>query len=378
MTTKTDQKASSPESAQTGGEVSQKRNKFENLGLIRQFWPWVFFIVLIIAFSIASRQMNDVKFISYRSVQGILEYATQILLIALAETFVIITAGIDLSLGWTIGFASVMAAEVMQILHAGGEAPIVVIMAGILAGVLVTIIPGFINGVLVARAKVPSFIATLGVGILVQGVALLRSGGYPVAKQPPYLGPLGNGYVVRYWPEHGFYFFKVPPEATQADLQNIIPILPNIVLVAIIISFICWFILSKTQFGQHLYAIGGNFEAAVRAGIPVSRTLIKVYILASVLAGITGVLWASRFTSGAYNAGESTLMMAIAAVVIGGASLFGGEGNIIGTIIGSLIIATIQYGLVLLGVVPFWQYVAIGIVLILAVVVDQFGRKLGR
>jgi ribose transport system permease protein len=338
----------------------------------------VFFIVLIIAFSIASRQMNDVKFISYRSVQGILEYATQILLIALAETFVIITAGIDLSLGWTIGFASVMAAEVMQILHAGGEAPIVVIMAGILAGVLVTIIPGFINGVLVARAKVPSFIATLGVGILVQGVALLRSGGYPVAKQPPYLGPLGNGYVVRYWPEHGFYFFKVPPEATQADLQNIIPILPNIVLVAIIISFICWFILSKTQFGQHLYAIGGNFEAAVRAGIPVSRTLIKVYILASVLAGITGVLWASRFTSGAYNAGESTLMMAIAAVVIGGASLFGGEGNIIGTIIGSLIIATIQYGLVLLGVVPFWQYVAIGIVLILAVVVDQFGRKLGR
>jgi len=378
MTTKTDQKASSPESAQTGGEVSQKRNKFENLGLIRQFWPWVFFIVLIIAFSIASRQMNDVKFISYRSVQGILEYATQILLIALAETFVIITAGIDLSLGWTIGFASVMAAEVMQILHAGGEAPIVVIMAGILAGVLVTIIPGFINGVLVARAKVPSFIATLGVGILVQGVALLRSGGYPVAKQPPYLGPLGNGYVVRYWPEHGFYFFKVPPEATQADLQNIIPILPNIVLVAIVISFICWFILSKTQFGQHLYAIGGNFEAAVRAGIPVSRTLIKVYILASVLAGITGVLWASRFTSGAYNAGESTLMMAIAAVVIGGASLFGGEGNIIGTIIGSLIIATIQYGLVLLGVVPFWQYVAIGIVLILAVVVDQFGRKLGR
>jgi len=378
MTTEPDQKASLHDPTHTSSEVKQKRNRLENLGLIRQFWPWVFFIVMIIAFSIASRQMNDVKFISYRSVQGILEYATQILLIALAETFVIITAGIDLSLGWTIGFASVMAAEVMQILHAGGEAPMVVIMAGILAGVLVTIIPGFINGVLVARAKVPSFIATLGVGILVQGVALLRSGGYPVAKQPPYLGPLGNGYVVRYWPEHGFYFFKVPPEATQADLQNIIPILPNIVLVAIIISFICWFILSKTQFGQHLYAIGGNFEAAVRAGIPVSRTLIKVYILASVLAGITGVLWASRFTSGAYNAGESTLMMAIAAVVIGGASLFGGEGNIIGTIIGSLIIATIQYGLVLLGVVPFWQYVAIGIVLILAVVVDQFGRKLGR
>jgi ribose transport system permease protein len=161
-------------------------------------------------------------------------------------------------------------------------------------------------------------------------------------------------------------------------MADIIPIMPNIVLVAIVVTFICWFILAKTQFGQHLYAIGGNFEAAVRAGIPVSRTLIKTYILASILAGIAGVIWAARFTSGAYNAGETTQMMAIAGAVIGGANLFGGEGTIVGTIIGSLIIATIQYGLVLLGVSPFYQYVAIGIVLILAVVVDQFGRKLGK
>jgi len=127
-----------------------------------------------------------------------------------------------------------------------------------------------------------------------------------------------------------------------------------------------------------MYAIGGNFEASMRAGIPVIRTLIKVYIVAAVLAGIGGVLWAARFTSGAYNAGEYTPMMAIAAVVIGGASLFGGEGTVIGTLVGSLIIATIQYGLVVLGVSPFYQYVAVGLVLILAVVVDQFGRNLGK
>jgi len=374
----TEAKPTTPQKNPAVPEARQKRNQRENLELIRQAWPWVFFVVLVIAFSIASKQMNDVDFLSYRSVQGILEYTTQILLIALAETFIIITAGIDLSMSWTVGFSAVIAAEVMQTLHASGQSPLVTVGLGLLSGILIAAVPGLLNGVLVARVKVPSFIATLGIGILVEGIALLRSGGYPVAKQPPYLGQLGNGYILRYWPEHGFYFFTMPAEATRADLANIIPILPNIVMVTIIVTFVCWFILAKTQFGQHLYAIGGNFEAAVRAGIPVNRALIKVYILASLLAGIAGVIWAARFTSGAYNAGETTQMMAIAAVVIGGASLFGGEGSIVGTIIGSLIIATIQYGLVLLGVVPFWQYVAIGVVLILAVVVDQFGRKLGK
>jgi ribose/xylose/arabinose/galactoside ABC-type transport system permease subunit len=356
----------------------QKRNQRENLERIRLVWPWVFFVVLVTGFSIASKQMNDVNFISYRSVQGILEYATQIVLIALAETFIIICAGIDLSVGWTLGFSSVIAAEIMQNLYAAGFSPVATVGLGMLGGILVAIAPGLSNGLLVARIKVPSFIATLGMGILVEGCALLISGGYPVAKQPPYLGALGNGYLVHYWPGHGFYFFSVPSMATSLDLQSIIPILPNIVLVALIVTLICWFILAKTQFGQHLYAIGGNFEAAVRAGIPTSRTLIKVYILASVLAGIGGVIWAARFTSGAYNGGEYTPMMAIAAVVIGGASLFGGEGKITGTIVGSLIIATIQYGLVVLGVSPFYQYVAVGIVLILAVIVDQFGRSLGK
>ena len=147
-----------------------------------------------------------------------------------------------------------------------------------------------------------------------------------------------------------FYFFNVPLTAVHGrPAAQRIPLMPNIVFITIIVTLVCWFILAKTQFGQHLYAIGGNFEAAVRAGIPVKRTLIKVYILAAVLAGIAGVIWAARFTSGAYNAGETTTLNAIAAVVIGGASLFGGEGTIIGTIIGALIIATIQYGLVAAG-----------------------------
>jgi ribose/xylose/arabinose/galactoside ABC-type transport system permease subunit len=355
-----------------------RRTQAENLDLIRMAWPWVFLMLLVLAFTISSKQINNVNFLSSRAIQGILVYTTQILLIGLAETFVIISAGIDLSLGWTLGFASVVAAMVMKALTPTAAPPIVVIGAGALAGILISIVPGLCNGILIARVKVPSFIATLGVGILVEGAALLLSKGYPIADQPGYLGQLGNGSLINWNPGHWFTFFKVPPTAVQADLQHNIPLMPNIVFVTIIVTAVCWFLLAKTQFGQHLYAIGGNYEAAVRAGIPVRRTLIKVYILASVLAGIAGVLWAARFTSGAYNGGETTTLTAIAAVVIGGASLFGGEGRIVGTIVGALIIATIQYGLVVLGVLPFWQYIAVGIVLIIAVVVEQFGRGLGK
>jgi predicted ABC-type sugar transport system permease subunit len=226
--------------------------------------------------------------------------------------------------------------------------------------------------------KVPAFISTLGIGVLIEGVALLISGGYPVVKQPAYLGMIGNSSILYFWPGHGVSFFKYPETATAADIPNILVILPTVVLLTIIVTAVIWFILAKTQFGQHLYAIGGNMEGAIRAGIPVQKTLIKVYILASILAGIAGVIWSTRFSSGAYNAGETTTMNAIASVVIGGASMFGGEGTIIGTIVGALIIATIQYGLVLLGVVPFWQFIAVGIVVIVAVIVDQFGRTLGK
>jgi ribose/xylose/arabinose/galactoside ABC-type transport system permease subunit len=353
-----------------------KRTRSENLVLIRKVWPWVFFAIMVLFFTITSRSMNDVNFLSPRSIQGILIYATQILLIALGETLIIIAAGIDLSVGLILGLSAVVSAEIMKALYAAGVPPVFTVALGMAGGIAICIIPGWINGILVAKVKVPPFIATLGLGYAVFGVALLISGGYPVASQPPYLGQLGNGYLLYYWPEHGLSFFKLPATAAQADLANIVPLVPNVVLISVIVAAVCWFILAKTQFGQHLYAIGGNLEAAVRAGIPVQRTLILVYIVAAVLAGVAGALWAARFTSGAANAGETTTLMAIAAVVIGGASLFGGEGTIVGTIVGSLIIATIQFGLVILGVVPFWQYVAVGVVVIVAVIVDQFGRAL--
>lgn len=352
------------------------RRKTELLSNVRKIWPWIFLALMIIIFTIASKTANNVNFLSIRSLQGILNYTTQILLLALGETLVIITAGIDLSTGYTLGFASVIAASIMELLNVMGVSPAISIPIGMICGILVCIIPGWINGVLVARVRVPAFISTLGMGYAIYGVALLISGGYPVANQPANLGQLGNGSILYLWVNKGIAFLKIPKYAQSADLANIYPLMPNIVFITIIVTVIMWFVLAKTQFGQHLYAIGGNFEAAVRAGIPVKRTLIKVYIIAGLMAGVAGVLWTARFTSGAANAGETTTLMAIAAVVIGGASLFGGEGSIIGTVIGALIIATIQFGLVILGMQPFWQYIAVGVVVIIAVVVDQFGRTL--
>ena len=354
------------------------KSRAETLSRIRRIWPWVFLLVMVTIFTIASKTINDVDFISYRSVQGIMVYATTILLIGLAETMVMLTAGIDMSVHYSLGLAAVVAAFIMRAMFAADMPPWLTILLGFTGGILVTIIPGWVNGRLVSRVKVTSFIATLGVGYAVFGTALLISQGIAIARQPTYLGAIGNGNLFYYWPGHGFSFLKLPVEATNADLANIIPLMPNVVLITILVTIIIWFILSKTQFGQHIYAIGGNMQASIRAGIPVERTLTRVYILSAIMGGVAGVLWASRFSSGDANAGFTSLLFSIAAVVIGGTSMFGGEGTVIGTVVGALIIATIQYGLVVLGMPAFWQYVAVGVVVVIAVVVDQFGRNLDR
>ncbi len=359
---------------------TSKKSRSEKLSLIRKAWPWFFLVLMVTVFAIASELKNNVNFISYRSVQGILVYATQILLIGMAETIIIISGngGIDLSVHYTLGFSAVISATIMRDLYPMGLPAVLVVAAGFLGAILICIIPGLANGLLVSRVKVPPFIATLGMGYAVYGMALILSKGIPVTDQPPYLGPIGNGSLLYYWPGHGITFFKLPAEAVQADLVDIVPLFPNVVMITLVIAIIFWFILAKTQFGQHIYAIGGNIQAAIRAGVPVASTLTRAYILSAVLGGIAGVLWASRFTSGAANAAETGLLMAVAAVVIGGTSMFGGEGTMVGTVIGALIIATIQYGLVVLGQQPYWQYVTVGVVVIVAVIVDQFGRMMDR
>lgn len=153
---------------------------------------------------------------------------------------------------------------------------------------------------------------------------------------------------------------------------------PNVFLFAILVVLIFAFILSRTQFGQHVYAIGGNIDAARRAGIPVERDLIRVYMISSFFAALSGVMYTLRFVTGRADAGSARMLDSVVAVVIGGASLYGGTGNMIGSIIGTLVIGVLETGMVNLGLPTYNKYVYVGVILVLAVLIDQFFPEMVR
>jgi ribose transport system permease protein len=312
--------------------------------------------------------------LSVRNFNNILISSTAILLLATGETFVIITGGIDLSVGFIMGLAAVTAATVMQGLYAGGagQPELVCILSGSLSGLLVGLLPGLINGLLVAKLRVPPFIATLGMYGMANGLALKICGGFPVSFLPPLTGKIGNGYLAYYSSKTGLSFLQKPPLTERADILGLIGLVPFAVLVTAIILIICGFILAKTRFGQHTYAIGGNVEAAVRSGIQVPRHLIKTYLCSAFLSACAGVLLVLRFTMGNHTQfGATYELFAIAGVVIGGASLMGGSGTIWGTAVGVLLLGTLEIGFVMLGIEVFYRYIAVGVILILAVFIDQ-------
>ena len=170
----------------------------------------------------------------------------------------------------------------------------------------------------------------------------------------------------------------MPAGVTGPEVRNVQGYIPLQLLYAGFLTAVCAWLLSSTKFGRYVYAIGGNSKAALRAGIPVTRNLIKVYVLSSIMATVAGLMYVMRYTGGVANSGDALLLSSIAAIVIGGASLFGGEGRITGTLVGAIIIAVIQNGLVLYGIDPFWQYSAVGAVIILAVLSDQAKLRISR
>lgn len=358
---------------------------------LSKVWSWLFLLVLIVFFS-----FEGTGFVSIRNSQNILVAITPILLMGLGQTFVIIAGGIDLSIGWVMGLASVVSAlvirdtvtlltaeaerqglssffySVLTALGADGSPELFAIIIGFIFGIGVACLAGLVNGVIVAKLRVPPFIVTLGVSFIARGVALLLSRGNIVGGQPRLLRDFGNEslfYLVR-GEEKAFYVLN-RPELTGNDLRLLDRILAWPVVVWIIVAIILALILRSTQFGRHTYAIGGNKEAALRAGIPVERHLIKLYVLSGFTTGVAGVLNTARYSGGSSIAGDPLLMSSIAAVVIGGVSLFGGVGRVSGTVVGALIIAVLQTGLVMMAVEPFWQYVIVGIVVIMAVLMDQ-------
>lgn len=315
---------------------------------IAQLRAWLFLATLIIVFELWSRISFDGTFVgSTFNWQSVATFAVAPLLLAIGETFVIISGGIDLSTGFIMGLAAVVAAHGTNIASAFMPAWAAMI-TGILSGIAVAVVPGLINGLLISRLRVPPFIGTLGMFGVARGTAFLFAGGTTVPVHNEALAELGNGRL------YG---------------------VPYLVIVAAAFVLLMHYVLSQTRFGQHNYAIGANAQAARRAGIDIKQHVLKLYILSAICAGLGGALYAARFTAGAAQAGEPLLLDSVAAVVIGGASLFGGSGSIIGTVAGALVIAVIQYGLVFIDVEPFWQFIAVGVVIIISVLIDQAQRR---
>ena len=342
--------------------------------LFSRVWAWVFLAGLVVFFaaSISIQSHGDVNFLTLRNSQNILMAIVPVLLMGLGQTFVVIAAGIDLSVGWVMGLSSVVSALVIVALVEKGIFEPLAIAIGCLAGVASAMVPGFINGIIIAKLRIPSFIVTLGMSFIARGVAFLLSGGNVVGGQPEGVRDLGNEsllYLIS-GPKGGLYFLRAPPVTGEA-LRQLDRILQWPVVITFILLLIMLFVLHKTQFGRHVYAIGGNREAALRAGVPVDRHVMVLYTLSAATAGIAGVLSTARFSGGSSIAGDPLLLSSIAAVIIGGVSMFGGEGSVSGTLIGALIIAVMTTGLVMLNVQPFWQYIVVGVVDILAVLIDQ-------
>lgn len=349
-----------------------------------KLWAWAFLVLMIVFFIVAVPFFGGATFLSVRNSQNILMAIVPVLLLGLGQTFVIIAAGIDLSVGWVMSLASVLSAHAIRgSFNAGAPLPLAVFL-GFLAAVGGAGVVGLVNGLIIAKLKVPAFIVTLGSSFIVRGMALLFSENTVVIGLPEGVRDYGNEsmfYLVR--GEGGGFYFLEKPEVTGELLRAMDRILAWPVVMTIVVVAIAMFMLHKTQFGRHTYAIGGNVQAALRTGIPVDRHIIKLYMLSAVTAGIAGFLSTLRFTSGSAVIGDPLLLSSIAAVIIGGVSLFGGAGSVIGTVIGALIIAVLTTGLVMLNVQAFWQFIVVGIVVIVAVLIDQsrdliVGRGRGR
>lgn len=307
-------------------------------------WIFLVLVVIIAVFSV----LNLDAFASVFNLRNIMIDASSLLIVAMGMTFVIITAGIDLSVGSVLVFSQVVAAMVMREMGAEGLG---VVLAGLVAALVSGLAWGLVNGLLIAKTRIPALIVTLGTLGMAQGAALLLSGGINVRR-------------------------AVPPELiTTVGIGRLFGEIPYLVLIAGGITIVGGILLHLTRFGRHTYAIGSNPEAARRAGINVTGHLIKVYAMSGLLAGVAGYLLLARFTTTTIEGHGTTNLQAIAAVVIGGTSLFGGIGTVFGTVVGVFIPAILRNGFIILGVEPFWQQVAVGAVLILAVYVDQLKRQ---
>jgi ribose transport system permease protein len=335
---------------------------------IGQRWAAFFLLAELAFFSFLGR-----GFFALNGAQIVLFYSTTLALLATAETFVIVTGGIDLSVGFVMGFASVVSARLAGFFNGLGLIPQVTLILAIVITLGIGLLPGFVNGLLVARLNVPPFLATFSVQGITYGVSLLLTGGSAVIDVPSLANEIGNGYFLYLVPGQRLSFV-VPPAVPVGT--NVIDIIPTMVVVTILFVAVAAFILKWTKFGRHTYAIGGNIDAAVRVGINTRRHLVVIYVISSFLATLSGIIYMLEYVTGKSDAGSSFMLDSVVAVVIGGASLFGGVGTVWRSILGVLILSVLEMGLKMMGVQTFDKYIAVGVILIFAVLIDQFFPEL--
>ena len=303
-------------------------------------------LVLVVIYLIFTALAPD-TFPGWVNLRQVVQNVSILAILGIGMTYVIITSGIDLSVGSVLVFSGVIAAKAMVAM--GGD-DWGTALVGIVLSVLCGIAWGVLNGVLIAKAKVPPLIVTLGTLGAALGLAQVITRGIDVRDVPEVLqDTIGYGNL---------------PGTT-------IPLISFIALVFVVIFAV---ILHKTKFGLYTYAVGSNEESARRVGVKVDRQLIMIYGLSGALAGVAGILSLAQYSTTAIAGQSNTNLNVIAAVVIGGTSLFGGLGTIFGTVVGLFIPAILQNGFVIVGVQPFWQQVAVGAVLVVAVYIDQRRR----
>jgi ribose transport system permease protein len=303
---------------------------------IKRFLPFVSLLALCIVIAAL-----EPKFLSAGNLATVVRQIAVITVMAMGMTMVMVSGGIDLSVGSMMALASVIGAMAMV-----KGAPVVV---GILICIVAGMAFGLVNGTAITRLGIPPFIVTLGAMGIYRGTALFITDGNSVVGLPERFGYLAEG--------------------------NLFGIIPLPLLIVFLVAVAVHFILSSTKLGRYCYAIGSNVEAARYAGIPVSKYQIVFYALLGALTGLAGAIESARLVTGQPTSGESYELNVIAAVVIGGGSLNGGQGTVVGTIIGALIMGVLQNGANLLGINPFIQRIIIGLVIVMAVTFDEFQRR---
>jgi ribose transport system permease protein len=330
-----------PDDAAVDVADEPQQSLIKRITSLQSVWILGVLVVIVAFFSVTAGE----RFFSTSNFSLISQNIAVWAVLGVGMTFVIITSGIDLSIGSVLVFSSVVSALVMQRIGGDGWGTAAI---GILAALVTGVLWGLVNGALVAKAKIPPLIVTLGTLSIALGLAQVITGGIDIRSVPEAMTDF----------------------STYIKFLGI-PALPFVALVVVIIGGI---VLHKTKFGRYTYAIGSNEEGARRVGVHVSRHLIMIYALMGLLAGLGAVLALAQFGTTTIAGQSLTNLNVIAAVVIGGTSIFGGEGSIFGTVVGLFIPAVLQAGFVIIGVQPFWQGVAVGAVLIAAVWVDQSRR----